>query len=194
MTFQEYKEFILSDLYRIEGKKTILNFIKLTFFTTPTLYKYNFWLRTCRYIKEHRYLKYIFLPFCHLIYKHYCYKYGIDIPYMTDIGKGFYIGHFGSIVINEEAKIGKNCNISNGVTIGQTNRGKKKGTPVIKDNVYIASGAKIIGAVTIGDNAAIGANAVVTKDIPSFGVAAGVPAKVISKEGSNEYINKVDYE
>ncbi len=194
MRFDEYKSLIFSDLYRIGGKKNLLELLKLIFFTTSSTYKYNFWLRTCRYIKEQKYLKSVLLPLCHLVYKHYCYKYGIDIPYTTDIGKGFYIGHFGSVVINESVKIGNNCNISNGVTIGQANRGEKKGTAIIEDNVYIAPGAKIIGSVTIGSNAAIGANAVVTKDIPPFGVAVGIPAKVISYEGSKGYINRTDYE
>ncbi|HET53781.1 MAG TPA: hypothetical protein ENN33_01030 [Ignavibacteria bacterium] len=58
-------------------------------------------------------------------------KYGIQIPVGTEIGSSFYIGHFGNIVVNPNAKIGKNCNIAQGVTIGQSNRGKRKGFPII---------------------------------------------------------------
>lgn len=77
--------------------------------------------------------------------------YGISIPYNTRIGSGLYIGHFGGIVVNSEAVIGKNCNIHHGVTIGQANRGDKKGYPVIGDRVFIGPGAVvIIGKVKVG--------------------------------------------
>lgn len=118
-------------------------------------------------------------------------KYGIEIYPGTNIGKGFYIGHWGGIVINSQVVIGDNCNISQDVTIGQVNRGNNKGAPIIGNRVYIAPGAKIIGNIKIGDDVAIGANAVVTKDIPDNAVVVGVPAKVISYEGSKEYINNV---
>ena len=122
----------------------------------------------------------------------YTYKYGIEISPKTEIDTGFYIGHFGGIV-NSSAKIGKNCNISQGVTIGMANRGKNRGVATIGDNVYIGPGAKIIGAVKIGDNVAIGANCVVTKDIPDNGVVVGIPGKVISLKGSAGYIGNTNY-
>ena len=93
----------------------------------------------------------------------------------------------GGIVINSKVKIGQNCNISQGVTIGAT----KKGVPKIKNNVYIGPGAKIFGDVLIGSNVSIGANAVVTKDINDNGVAVGIPAKTISYNGSTDYINNI---
>lgn len=131
--------------------------------------------------------------FARLRLRHYQFKYGIQIPWHTKIGKGFYIGHFGGIVVNGGTVIGKNCNISQGVTIGQANRGPRKGCAIIGDNVYIGPGAKIVGHVNIGNNVAIGANAVVTKDVPDNAVVAGVPARIISMEGSVGYINrKVD--
>ena len=86
-------------------------------------------------------------------------------------------------------KIGKNCNISPGVNIGKANRGKNKGYPTIGDNVYIGPGAKIIGAVKIGNNVAIGANTVVTKDIPDNACIGGVPARILSMEGAEGYVN-----
>jgi serine O-acetyltransferase len=91
---------------------------------------------------------------------------GIEIPRATSIGEGFYIGHYGGITISHKAKIGKNCSISQLVTIGVSGSGDKKGAPTIGDNVYIAPGAKIFGKITIGNNVKIGANAVVHKDIP----------------------------
>ena len=74
------------------------------------------------------------------------------------------------------------------------NRGKKKGYPQLGDNVYIGPGAKIIGAIRIGNNVAIGANCVVTKDIPDNAVVVGIPGKVISNQGSVGYVNRTDYD
>jgi len=125
--------------------------------------------------------------------RRYRYRYGISIPSNTQIGEGFYIGHFGGIVVNQDCLIGKNCNISQGVTLGQANRGKNKGTPTIGNNVYIGPGVKVVGKVRIGNNVAIGANSVVTKDMPDNSVVAGVPAKVISDGGVSGYISHIDY-
>ena len=102
------------------------------------------------------------------------------------------MGHFGGIVISQKATIGKNCNISHQVTIGRTNRGPQKGIPVIVNNVYIGPGAKVIGNIRIGNNVAIGANCVVTKDAPDNAVVVGVPGKIILFKGSFEYINNTD--
>lgn len=113
---------------------------------------------------------------------------GIDIPNRTEIGSGFYIGHFGGIIINGGAKFGKNCNISQGVTVGVGGRGENRGCPIIGDRVFIGPGAKIFGKIKIGNDVAIGANAVVTKDLPDYAVAVGIPAKIISYEGSKDWI------
>jgi serine O-acetyltransferase len=113
---------------------------------------------------------------------------GIDLPSRATIGKGLYIPHFGEIIVHCSTTIGDYCTLSQGVTTGQAGRGDKLGVPTIGNRVYIAPGVKIIGAVTIGDDVAIGANAVVVKDLPDRAVAVGVPAKVISHEGSAEFI------
>ncbi len=105
---------------------------------------------------------------------------GISIPANTKIGKGFYIGHFGQIFIHPDSEIGENCNISQGVTIGTRALGRK-GVPKIGSNVYIGSGAKILGDIRMGDNIVVGANAVVIDDIPSNVTVVGVPARVIFK-------------
>lgn len=105
---------------------------------------------------------------------------------------GFYIGHFGGIVISAKAKIGKNCNISQNVTIGYSSRGKNQGWPTIMENVYIGPGAVVIGNIIVGENAAVGANAFVNADVPDNAVVEGVLAKTISFKGSEGYIlNKV---
>jgi serine O-acetyltransferase len=112
----------------------------------------------------------------------------IELPKYTHVAPGVYIPHGGSIVIHPDVMIGKYCTISHGVTIGIGGRGKNKGCPKIGDEVYIAPGAKIFGKISIGSYAAIGANAVVTKDIPEKGVAVGIPAQVISDKGSQDFI------
>lgn len=117
------------------------------------------------------------------------YKAGIQVSSRTSIGEGLYIGHGMCIVVNPRAIIGKNVNLSQGVTIGQASRGSRKGVATIGDNVYIGPGAKIVGAVKIGNNVAIGANAVVTKDVPDNAVVVGIPAKVIAYDGAEGYVN-----
>ncbi|MBY6037094.1 serine acetyltransferase [Fictibacillus nanhaiensis] len=108
---------------------------------------------------------------------------GIQIPLGTKINQGLYLPHYGLIVVHQKAKIGMHCNIGQGVTIGIAGRKEKKGVPEIGNYVYIAPGAKIIGKIKIGNNVMIGANAVVTKDVPDNSVVAGIPARIISNKG-----------
>ena len=113
----------------------------------------------------------------------------IELPADCDIGPGLYIGHFGPIIINGRVKIGSYNNLSQGVTIGVVQRGSRQGVPVIGDRVYIGPNAIIIGGIEIGHDVAIGAGAVVTRSIPPLGVAAGNPAKILSREGSFEMVH-----
>jgi serine O-acetyltransferase len=96
----------------------------------------------------------------------------------TQIGKGTFFAYGGiAVVVHKRSIIGENVTISQSVTIG--GRSNQKGVPIIGNNVYIGAGAIIIGEITIGDNAVIGAGAVVIKDVESYEVCAGVPAKKI---------------
>lgn len=112
---------------------------------------------------------------------------GISLSPRAQIGRGLYINHFGSIFVGAVI-IGENCNLSHEVTIGVAGRGAKKGLPTIGSRVYVAPGAKLFGQIEIGDDVAIGANAVVTKSVPDMAVVAGVPANVISFQGSFDFI------
>lgn len=112
---------------------------------------------------------------------------GASISPRAIIGPGLYINHFGSIFIGA-VTIGENCNLSHEVTIGVAGRGDRRGMPTIGDRVYIAAGTKIFGKITIGNDVAIGANAVVTKSIPDCAVVAGVPAEIISYQGSFDFV------
>ena len=100
---------------------------------------------------------------------------GISIPACCRIGKGFRIHHFGGIIFHPSVRIGENCTLYHGVTIGD--RGGAGGAAQIGDNVLLGAGAKVIGPVVIGDNCIIGANAVVTKDMPANTVAVGSPCQ-----------------
>jgi serine O-acetyltransferase len=108
---------------------------------------------------------------------------GISIPPKACIGKGLLIYHFGGIVINPEVKIGDNCTLHHGVTIGNIHKNINKSgdAPVLGNNVYLGAGAKILGEITIGDNCKIGANAVVITSIPAGATAVGIPARITNK-------------
>jgi serine O-acetyltransferase len=101
---------------------------------------------------------------------------GADIPINTEIGGGLLLPHPNGVVIHCDAKIGPNCLIFQQVTIGIMDGGK---APKIGGHVDIGAGAKILGAVTLGNHTKIGANAVVLKDVPDNCSAVGVPAKII---------------
>lgn len=183
-----------SDLYRYAGEVNVKAFV-CNFIACEGL-RYSVHMRLCEYFRCAKPRALFILPYliCWFRLRHYQHKYGIYIPSSTVIGSGFYIGHPGGIVVNDRSVIGKNCNISQGVTLGQANRGRNKGTPTIGDNVYIGPGAKIVGAIKIGSNVAIGANCVVTTNIPDNAVVVGVPGRVISFQGSDSYVNRIDYE
>ncbi len=186
MTFAEYVFYLKSDLFRYSGQISTRNFISNLMFNPG--FKYSVLMRTALYTKR---LFLLSLPL-HLLIRfilhHYECKYGISIPYNTAVGSGLYIGHFGGIVVHPDVRIGNNCNINHGVTIGATYGGRFPGVPTIGDCVYIAPGAKIIGGITVGTNVAIGANCVVTKPVPDNAVVVGVPGKVISFDGSGDYV------
>jgi len=115
---------------------------------------------------------------------------GIQLPPECEIGSGLYIGHFGNIIVNPRVRMGSNCNLSQGVTIGSAGRGQGiKGVPVLGDRVWIGPGAVLFGAISIGNDVAVGANAVVTRSLPDRAVAVGVPARVISYQGSFDYVS-----
>lgn len=117
-----------------------------------------------------------------ILFRNVSLRLGFTIP-INVCDKGLAIVHYGTIVISDGATIGENCRIHEGVCIGATN-GEKKAASIGK-NVFVATGAKIIGQVNIADNVAIAANAVVVQDIDEPGTTwGGVPAKKISDKGS----------
>lgn len=138
------------------------------------------YIKTLRYVEYHlnsqHKIKYLYWFF---IYKRMCYNLKIDIK-PNNIGPGFRIMHLGSLIrIKRNCKIGNNCTILPGVVIGNKHLEDDNSWVYIGDNCYIGLGAKIFGPITIGNNVTIGANAVVTHDIPDNAIVGGIPAKII---------------
>lgn len=110
---------------------------------------------------------------------------GIEIHPGATIGKGLFIDHGTGVVIGQTAIIGDNVTMFHGVTLGGTGNEKTvKRHPTIKDNVFIGSGAKILGDITIGKNSKVGANAVILKNIPDNSTVVGVPGIIKLKNSS----------
>lgn len=113
----------------------------------------------------------------------------IQIPASARVGPGLFIAHTGFIVLSAETVLGRHCTLTQGVTIGHAGgggRGMK--SPVIGNRVYVAPGAILLGGITVGNDALIGAGAVVLEDVPPRGVAVGNPARVVSAKGSFELV------
>lgn len=114
-------------------------------------------------------------PVARLCRKHMQTKYGLEIGNGSNIGPGLYLGHAHSITVNPRARLGKNCNLHKGVTIGQENRGERIGAPVIGDNVWVGTNAVVVGGITVGDNVLIAPNAFVNQDIPPIPLSLEIP-------------------
>lgn len=106
---------------------------------------------------------------------------GIEIHPGAKIGKGLFIDHGMGVVIGETAEVGDDVTIYHGVTLGGTGKHTGKRHPTIGNNVFIGTGAKILGPITVGDNAKIGANSVVLHNVPEGATAVGIRAKNIVK-------------
>lgn len=114
---------------------------------------------------------------------------GYSIP-LNVFGPGLSIAHRGTIVVNGNASIGKNCRIQECTTIGATNGSIK--APILEDNIFIGSGARIIGDIHIASDIAIGANAMVNKNFEESGITiAGIPAKKISSHNSHSNLSSL---
>lgn len=106
---------------------------------------------------------------------------GIEIHPGATIGKGLFIDHGMGVVIGETAEIGDNVTLYQGVTLGGTGKEQGKRHPTLGNNVLVGVGAKVLGAIKIGDGAKIGGGAVVLKDVPAYATAVGVPARIVTR-------------
>ncbi len=187
-SFQRLLWLVKSDLLRYEGEVGAPKFVKHFVFTPG--FRYSTWMRLTGYLKQDRVFRILLYPIVKLYLLRIRYKFGIAIPEYTVIGPGLFINRFGGIYVHGDVVIGSNVNITHGVMLGANNRGKKRGSPIIGDRVFLASGAKVVGSVTVGDGAVIGANALVIDDVPINAVMVAPPATMISDRGSQGYIKR----
>jgi serine O-acetyltransferase len=175
-----------ADLHRY-GEEVSLPAMVKCYLSTPG-FRYVFWMRLAWHIRAKGMLWRVWYYFCRVQLNSLGVKYGISIPYNARVGAGLYIGHYGGIVVNDRVVIGRDCNINHGVTIGEKYGGKNPGVPSIGDRVYLGPGSTIIGGIRLGNDVAVGANAVVVASVPDSGVVAGVPARLLSTTGSSDYV------
>ena len=157
----------------------------------PAIWKFQIKLRKMEYLANCRKRNVFEKALCFIRYQFfegYGLKLGFTIP-INVFGPGLCLGHVGTIIVNENCKIGSNCRIQAGVNIGNSSNLDENwvpdNVPTIGNNVYIGPGAKLFGKIKIGDNVRIGANAVVNKDVPDNVTVAGVPAKIVRQKGSS---------
>ncbi|WP_138420198.1 serine O-acetyltransferase [Aquibacillus sediminis] len=108
---------------------------------------------------------------------------GIEIHPGAKIGRRFFIDHGMGVVIGETCEIGDNVTIFQGVTLGGTGKEKGKRHPTIKDNALVATGAKVLGSITIGESSKVGAGSVVLHDVPDHSTVVGIPGRIVIQNG-----------
>jgi len=108
---------------------------------------------------------------------------GIEIDPGATLGNGIFIDHGIGVVIGETAEVGDGCTIYQGVTLGGTSLAKTKRHPTLGRDVVVGGGAAVLGAITVGDGARIGANSVVVKDVPPHATVVGIPGRVVLQDG-----------
>ena len=105
--------------------------------------------------------------------------YGIELPYSVKLGRRVVFEHQGGVVVHGDTVIGDDCIIRQGVTLGNKSLDEPMSAPTLGTGVNVGAGAKVLGAINVGDGAAIGANAVVVKDVPARATVVGIPARIV---------------
>lgn len=192
ISWKETKEYIAHDFYRnIEScrKRDILK----AFFSRYSMLGVLLYYRLCHYFcmqEKTGPVRFILHGFCYLRFRALKRQCGIELNQRTGIGYGLRLPHMGGIVIHPAAVIGSNCEIMQGVTIGNNILKSRDAVAVIGDEVLLCAGAKIIGNVHVGNTVIVGANAVVTHDVPDNSIVAGSPARVINTCDNRFVINQ----
>lgn len=109
---------------------------------------------------------------------------GIEIHPGATIGRRFFIDHGMGVVIGETAEVGDDCTLYHGVTLGGTTWNKGKRHPTLKNGVVVGAGAKVLGPIVVGENARVGSNAVVTREVPAGATIVGIPGRIVKKANS----------
>lgn len=169
---------IKKDLFRYIGKDCEKVFLQWRYILFTPGFTYIYFYR-----KSGQASFFLFRVFYTICLKLVSFKFGIQIPSSTKIGEGLRIVHFGTIVVNPDAKIGKNFTIAQGCLIGNA-QGRKSGVPTIGDNVCMNANSIIIGGVSIGNDVLIAPGAFVNFDVPDNSIVIGNPGKIIEKQTS----------
>lgn len=178
----DLKEYIAQDKFARYGLNPVPISIRIK---TRKLYRFNIILRKTEYHINNKHL------IRSLLYKYRLLKNGMALGWSIEpntFGPGLCIVHYGTVVVNGNARIGANARLQAGVNIGSSSG--ESAAPIIGDNVYFGPGAKIFGDIYIASNTAIAANAVVNKSFYKEGTTiGGIPATVISEKGSGRMIH-----
>lgn len=176
---------LAKDLYRYSPDSSHSNKIKILMSHSGA--RFMFLFRMCSKYPRKNLLGFIY----RIWFKRLSNIKNVEIPHKCKIGGGLYFGHFLNIIINQNVVIGENCNIMQGVTIGNESRGSRRGCPTIGNRVVIGPNSIVVGNIKIGDDVLIAPLTFVNFDVPDFSVVLGNPAKIVSNSGSAGYINKV---
>ena len=166
-----------SDFYRMTGEK------KPSVFRKCFLTAFSHQIRYVKCLRKYQKRKCLFLKL--RLYR-LSRKFGLEISTSAQIGEGLYLGHPYGITVAGGVKMGKNCNLHKGCTIGRENRGKRAGVPVLGDCVYIGINSTVVGNITIGNDVFIAPGAFVNFDVPSHSVVVGNPGVIHSRENATE--------
>lgn len=176
--FETFKK----DYYRMTGTRFSIPRFLFSYVTEHRV-RFVYTYRKLQCINKRRYLSRLVLFIYH---RHLKTKYGLEINPDVKIGAGLQIAHPYNITINNGAKLGKNVNLSKGVSIGQENRGLRQGAPIIGSRVFLGINATLVGKITIGDDVLVAPNSFVNCDVPSHSIVIGNPCRIIHRGNATE--------
>ena len=144
-------------------------------FRAVAVYRFGVWRMTVR----PRLLRLPLSLLYRSLYRHCRNHYGIELPYTAKLGRRVVIEHQSGIIVHGSCEIGDDCILRQGVTLGNKSPQCPQDAPKLGRRVNVGAGAKILGLITVGDGAIVGANAVVVHDVPEGATAVGIPAQVV---------------
>lgn len=176
-------DILQKDLFRYEGDKSRRFLTKLRYILFVPGYQFTYCWRKASLARNP-----LSRMFWKILHRRCMFHTGIQIPIGTQIGEGLRISHFGGIVVNPAAKIGRNFSIAQGTLIGSA-AGKRAGVPTIGDNVICSANSLILGEVIIGDYVMIAPGAFVNFDVPPHAIVIGNPGKIIQSDYPSDRYN-----
>lgn len=185
---QKLWETLRADVYRYRASTSLRAFLS-AWWSEPG-FRFTWYLRkVAHYHPRRKSIHAVAYLYNRILLNHYRFRYGFDISPQTAIGPGFYLGHFGGVVISPFAVIGANVNVNQRATIGATSRGPNRGAPVLEDRVWIGAGSFVVGKVRVGHDSLIAPGSYVNFDVEPHSLVLGNPGKCVSQRGSAGYIN-----